>query len=179
MDINYDYISLFKYDIKNINELLSKIDASLWDINDLRQRMFAVHNKTKSIVYVWSDFSDETYDNVQVLIPSTDGLHQEVWKIAHEILNRYKEGKITKLMLAKLNSNSDIPEHMDMGNLTKIHRIHLPIKTNKKCIFSINGNAYNFEEGEVIEINNQRPHAVQNGEEERIHLICDILGDMK
>ena len=79
-------------------------------------------------------------------------------------------------MLAKLDGHSEIIEHFDQGNLTKIHRCHLPVITNNECLFFIDKKPYCFKPSFAFEFNNQRLHGVKNNsKEDRVHLICDIL----
>ena len=179
MDIGVDYKKLFNYDPHNLAQLLSNADDEVWTKNDVRQKLFAVHKNTKSIVYVWSNFSDDDYQNIETHIPQStkDELHQEVWKIANQIKGCFGDtSKITKLMLAKLDGQSQITEHYDQGNLTKIHRCHLPVITNEDCLFLIDKVPYHFKPDFAFEFNNQKMHGViNNSNTDRVHLICDIL----
>jgi aspartyl/asparaginyl beta-hydroxylase (cupin superfamily) len=133
---------------------------------------------TRSIIYVWSTFDDSDYENVTTIIePETDNLSKEVWSIGEEIRSHFGENaRITKLMLAQLIADGEITAHKDGGNLKKIHRCHYVLKSNDSCIFKIDHKPYSFKEGEVFEFNNQSLHYVKNsGNEDRVHLICDIL----
>ena len=57
------------------------------------------------------------------------------------------------------------------------HRIHVPIKTNKNVLFSVDGEKRELNQGEIIEINNLKDHFVENNDpnEDRIHLIMDFV----
>lgn len=179
MDIGVHYKELFGYDSEHLRHLLANANEEIWEKNDFRQKAFNVHRNTKSIVYVWSNFSDVDYQAIETHIPEDDPdpLHQEVWRIAQRMKRHYGEtSTITKLMLAKLDKRSEIIEHFDQGNLTRIHRCHLPVITNLECLFLIDRRAYNFMPGLAFEFNNQRLHGVKNNSEvDRVHLICDIL----
>jgi aspartyl/asparaginyl beta-hydroxylase (cupin superfamily) len=128
---------------------------------------------------VWSQPTDETYEAVHTHITEDDPfeLHREVWKVANQIRAHFgPAARITKLMLAQLFERSQIREHTDTGNLTAIHRCHLPIRTSPACLFLIDHQAYHFEASRVFEFNNQLPHGVMNdGDQDRVHLICDVL----
>ena len=80
-----------------------------------------------------------------------------------------------RINLAKLLPGSMIPEHMDTNiTLTHSHRVHMPVVTNEKVMFSVGGEKKHLREGEVWEINNKKAHWVENkSEEARIHLILD------
>jgi hypothetical protein len=173
MDIKVNYKTLFEYDINNLKQLLDSNSTSIWDKNHLKGR----RQETQAVVYVWTEHMDDLFTNIKTLIPNNeDPITKEVWEIAKRIALCYNEPTITRLQLAKLKVGDSIALHGDIKHLCLIHRVHLPIKTNKDCIFQLDGTDYNFIEGQVVEINNQKLHKVyNNGNEDRIHLICDIL----
>lgn len=179
MDIGVNCKDLFPYSCDHLVKLIQTVTPQDWEQSDLRQKSFAVHKNTQSIVYVWSAFADTNYQDVIAHIPPTHTrpLHAEVWKIGRLIRDYYgPNARITKLMLAKLKGPAEIAEHCDLGNLQIIHRCHLPIITNDQCIFAITHEAYRCKPNTVFEFNNQKPHGVKNmSNEDRIHLICDIL----
>ena len=175
MLLESDYVYLFKIN-SQIKELVSSLYEKNWEENDYRQKKFKVHKDTKSIIFVWSGFSDSNYKNVKVLIDRNHSvLSNAVWDIADKIKSKFNNGRITKLMLAKLNAKASILPHTDGANLAKIRRCHYVVKTNENCIFTIGKNSYNFKENECFEFNNQLEHGVINNGDPRIHLICDIL----
>ena len=56
------------------------------------------------------------------------------------------------------------------------HRIHVPITTNSRVRFMIDGKPYRFEVGKAYELNNQKQHSVMNkGNEDRITFIFDYI----
>ena len=82
----------------------------------------------------------------------------------------------TQAMLTRLQPKSMIKTHKDRGELTQVsHRIHVPIVTNDKCLFTIEHDQKNLKAGEIWMIDNtDRFHSVENGgDEHRIHLIVD------
>ena len=65
-------------------------------------------------------------------------------------------------LYAKLPSGESILEHYDGGlGFTLSHRIHVPIKTNKNVLFSVNGEERELNQGEIIEINNLKDHLLK------------------
>jgi len=176
MKLSNDFIPIAKYNCTNILNLIESIDASTWDKNEYRPSQ-DVNQDVKSIVFVWSYITDEDYKNVITVIKEEDDLSKEVWKIAKLIKDKFAaKSKITKLFLAKLKPNGFISTHTDDGNLAKIHRCHLVVKSNDLCIFTIKNNNYIFPVGLVFEVNNTELHSVMNNSnEDRIHLIVDIL----
>jgi hypothetical protein len=177
MQLSNDFIPLASYNSSILLNLLESIDISIWDKSEHRLSD-GLNTDVKSIVYVWSDILDEDYKNIMTIITEEhDEISKEVWKIANLIKNKFgSKSKITKLFLAKLKPNGHISSHTDDGNLAKIHRCHLVIKSNDSCIFTIKNNNYVFPVGLVFEVNNEVLHSVYNkGDSDRIHLIIDIL----
>lgn len=80
--------------------------------------------------------------------------------------------------LLSLSPNSYIKEHTDSssGYEDGFFRIHIPIQTNDKVIFTVNRKSLPMREGECWYANFNRPHFVSNdGEMDRIHLVIDCL----
>ena len=56
------------------------------------------------------------------------------------------------------------------------HRIHIPIVTNPRVRFMIDGRPHQLQVGRAYEINNQMNHSVMNkGDEDRITFIFDYV----
>ena len=56
------------------------------------------------------------------------------------------------------------------------HRIHVPITTNPRVRFMIDGQPYQLQVGQAYELNNQLMHSVMNkGDEDRITFIFDYV----
>lgn len=89
----------------------------------------------------------------------------------------YSHLEIKSLMLVKLYAYGDISEHIDEAGIYKYaHRVHIPLITNDRCVFTIDGEEGRMSKGEIVEINNIVPHSVVNGDQDRVHLIMDIIG---
>lgn len=76
----------------------------------------------------------------------------------------------------KLSSGSQIKEHtdydLDAENGTL--RLHIPIITNKKVYFKLNGKRVVLNEGECWYLRLSDPHSVaNNGVSDRVHLVID------
>jgi hypothetical protein len=88
------------------------------------------------------------------------------------------EVKVRQAMLTKLKAHTTIPRHRDRGLLTvKTHRIHVPIITNTKCVFTVGDESKNMAAGQIWIIDNVgRYHSVENnGDCDRVHLIVDAI----
>ena len=80
-------------------------------------------------------------------------------------------------MAAKLLAGGRITPHFDAHpSFRESHRIHVPVTTNRRVRFMIDGRPYQFEVGKGYEINNQLTHSVMNrGTEDRITFIFDYV----
>ena len=89
----------------------------------------------------------------------------------------YRKPVFPKVMLANLPSGSFIPPHVDGDERGYVpHKIHLPLRTNEKAFFILDGKQYHFAVGKAYEVNNGLRHAVANqGKTDRIHLIFECL----
>lgn len=83
---------------------------------------------------------------------------------------------LSSVRLMRLAAGSRIKEHTDDDLLLKNGqlRIHVPIVTNDKLVFVVDGRRLILREGETWYIDFSRPHWVYNGgETDRIHLVID------
>ncbi len=85
-------------------------------------------------------------------------------------------GQVTRAMIVSLNPNSKVYKHIDWGSYyVSKDRYHLPIKT-KGSINRCNGEEQVYLEGELWWFDNKKEHeAFNQSNEERIHIIFDIL----
>ena len=99
--------------------------------------------------------------------------------VMHDLIGRhYPPGcTIIRAMAAKLLSGGRINPHFDShASFRHSHRIHVPITTNNRVRFMIDGRPFRFDVGKAYEINNQKTHSVMNsGSEDRITFIFDYL----
>ena len=95
----------------------------------------------------------------------------------------YSSVGLKSLCFIKMDSNTKIYPHIDDEArdidtaYNYCHRIHIPLVTNDKVIFTIGGEDRHLKLGEVIEIDNLTEHSVvNNGSTDRIHLLIDFYG---
>jgi Aspartyl/Asparaginyl beta-hydroxylase len=83
--------------------------------------------------------------------------------------------------LMGLASGAVVPEHVDVGHYWRTHfRIHIPVITNPKVIFTCEGEKANMAAGECWIFDSFRTHDVHNGgADKRIHLVLDTVGGEK
>jgi hypothetical protein len=141
------------------------------------------HNKKYSLTQVnhvnfrWSNknTSPVEYFDLPLWEKHKDKLLPIMMKVVEPI--GYKKGYFPRVMFAKMNPGTVIPEHIDGNTKGWIpHKIHIPIITNKDVIFSVLGTGYHFEKGKAYEVNNSGMHGVKNtGSTIRIHFIFEYL----
>ena len=87
----------------------------------------------------------------------------------------YTRGMFPRVMLARMAPGGIIKPHRDANPAAKWpHKIHVPLLTNERVTFYVDGVPYKFAEGEAVEVNNMGVHAVTNeGDGDRIHLIFE------
>ena len=86
-------------------------------------------------------------------------------------------GEVIRAIVARLTAGEIIKAHSDVHpSFHCAHRIHVPVTTNSRVWFTIDGRPYQFEVGQAYEINNQKQHSVTNkGAEDRITFIFDYI----
>jgi len=178
MDIETPLKNLGAVDIEHLRQAILSQDESAWHEQEQRQKEYDVHVYTESIVMVFTDGSG--WPNIEISKqPGWDRLAEAAVPVMHHIVENYYSpgGTIIRAMAAKLVAGGIIKPHMDSHpSFRHGHRIHIPITTNPRVRFMIDGRPYQLEIGQVYEINNQKRHSVMNkGEEDRITFIFDYV----
>ena len=160
------------------------IDATLaqeeiaWKEDKYRQEEFEVHHSTESIVLVFVDL-ERWPDLVVSKEPGWPRLADVALPMMDDIISRFypQGGTVIRAMAAKLTAGGVINPHTDKHPSFHCgHRIHVPLTTNPRVRFMIDGQPYQFKVGEAYEINNQKKHSVMNkGAEDRITFIFDYV----
>ena len=172
------FIHYGNFDVSKILESINHPTLD-WDEFDIRQKIFIEHRYTKTIPLIFNyDFN--SFD----VVPTKHLLifQNELNKLESYLKNTIKkDGYIMRAILVKLLKNSIIPPHVDVVGKTLVlgKRLHIPIVTNKDCLFSVGDDIRNLNVGEIWEINNdKKTHGVSNnGDEDRIHLIVDWINN--
>jgi len=91
-------------------------------------------------------------------------------------LRKHYQFKDYAMLLALLQPGKDVGLHTDSGNILETcHRVHIPLITNPKCLYTIDDVTWHMKKGVIYEIDNMRPHTVLNGGVEvRVHLIANL-----
>lgn len=178
MDIAEPLRNLGSVDVGPLRDLILSQDEVAWHEDDFRQQVYDVHRETESIVMVFTHGNN--WPNAEIRKePGWDRLAEAAVPLMHELIARHyvPGGTIIRAMAAKLLVGGKIPPHTDTHQSFRAgHRIHVPITTNPRVRFIIDGQPYQFKVGEAYEINNQKEHAVSNkGKEDRITFIFDYV----
>jgi len=177
MNIDEPMKNLGDVDASSLIDAVLALDDEAWFQNVKRQNDYEVHKQTQSIVLV---FCDGPMDDLEVSKQEGwDLLADAAIPVMHDLIGRFYPpgGTIIRAMAAKLLSGGRINPHFDShATFRRSHRIHVPITTNNRVRFMIDGKPFRMEVGKAYEINNQKTHSVMNsGAEDRISFIFDYL----
>ena len=175
-EIGFNVNELFEHDVTQLKEKVLSISEEDWFKFEKRNESFIEHNSTHSIcLYSEAEEGDEVYSekikNEEFLKLFGDDLKA----LNEKYLNKYKSGRMSRILLARLDEFSKIPSHNDSGiHLNSCRRTHIPIVTNDDVEFYVNDEQYSFKENMVYEFDNTKKHAVyNNSEHKRVHMIVD------
>jgi len=178
MDIDTPLRELGEIDTTALRMAILEQEEAAWHEDEFRQQTYDVHNETESIVLVFTDGSNWPNSDIRKE-PGWDRIADVAVPVMHEIIDRHypKGGTIIRAMAAKLIAGGKIKPHCDTHPSFRCgHRIHVPITTNHRVRFMIDGRPYQLEVGQAYEINNQKQHSVMNkGAEDRITFIFDYV----
>ncbi len=178
MDIDRPLRELGAIDTTALRDAILGQEDIAWHEDESRQESFYVHDRTRSIILVALD--DSIWPNGPVSRgPGWRRLTDVALPVMQEIIkNHYPEGgEVIRAVAASLAAGANIKAHNDIHqSFHCAHRIHVPITTNPKVWFTINGRPYQLKPGQAYEINNQKQHSVVNrGAEGRITFIFDYI----
>ena len=171
MDIDVAMRSFGKVDMEPLGAAIRAADDAVWNEYVERQKSYEVHEQTRSIVLLFAGV--DHWPEVEISRqPGWARFADVAVPVMHEII-----GTIIRAMAAKLMAGGRIVPHRDAHPSFRAgHRIHVPIATNPRVRFMIDGRPVRLEVGEAYEINNQKVHSVMNkGDTDRIHFIFDYL----
>jgi hypothetical protein len=163
-------------DIARLREAVLAIPEAQWDAENAdKPNRFEALDRTRHIVFRFvSNFRDwrDSYD--RPLWAEWKPLLEPVLAQATRDYG-YERGVFPRVMLARMAPGGVIKPHVDANAAAKWpHKIHVPLLTNDKVTFFIDGVGYHFPEGEAVEVSNMAVHAVENaGTTDRIHLIFE------
>jgi hypothetical protein len=161
-----------------LSEVILAQQEAAWHEDSYRQETYDVHRQTESIVLVFTDLKGWPEIDIRKE-PGWDRLAKVAFPIMHDIIRRLYPpgGTIIRAMAAKLLAGGKITPHVDSHpSFHRGHRIHIPITTNPRVRFMIDGRPHKLQVGQAYEINNQKTHSVMNkGKQDRITFIFDYM----
>ena len=175
-EIGFTVNELFEHDVTQLKEKVLNISEEDWLKFEKRNDLFIEHSSTDAIcLYSEAEEGDEVYaekiKNEEFLKLFVDDLKA----LNEKYLSVYKFGRMSRILLTRLDVHSKIPSHNDSGiHLNYCRRTHIPIVTNDDVEFYVNDKLYSFKENMVYEFDNTKKHAVyNNSDHKRIHMIID------
>ena len=178
MNIDTSLRKLGVVDTTALRDAILAQDDVAWKEDNYRQEEFEVHHDTESIVLVFVAL-DKWPEIVVSQEPGWPRLSAVALPVMNDIISRLYPpgGTVIRAMAAKLLAGKKITPHMDCHpSFHAGHRIHVPITTNPRVRFMIDGQPHQLKVGEAYELNNQKTHSVMNkGSEDRITFIFDYV----
>ena len=178
MDIDVPLRDLGPVAVEPLTKAVLALTEDDWRAQSIRQDEYEVHRQTQSIVLVFTD--GQGWPNIEVKKEAGwDLLAELAMPLIHNVLAEHYEpgGTIIRAMAARLPADNIIKPHVDRHpSFHSSHRIHVPLTTNSRVRFMIDGRPYRLVVGRAYELNNQKNHSVMNkGSQDRITLIFDYL----
>lgn len=182
MDIESRLRELGAVDSTALRAAILAQDQAAWHEQLYRQQEYDVHQQTESIVLVFVNL--EVWPDIEIhKQPGWDRLAAAAVPVMHGIIEQHYPpgGTIVRAMAAKLLAGGKIAPHVDTHpSFHRGHRIHVPITTNPRVRFMIDGRPHQLQVGQAYEINNQMNHSVMNkGTADRITFIFDYFPPQK
>ncbi len=178
MNIDSPLRELGEVDSSALAEAILAQDEAAWHEDTLRQKTFDVHYDTQSILMLFVDL-ERWPDIIVSREAGWDRLADVALPLMNDIISRHYPagGTVIRAMAAKLLSGKNISPHVDKHeSFHRGHRIHVPITTNPRVRFMIDGRPYQFKVEQAYELNNQKRHSVANkGADDRITFIFDYV----
>lgn len=164
------------YNIDKIKDYTSDF-SSQWLLDTSRQDNYDVHKDTVSYFVYRANLMWKSGQDFVVKKESEDSRLIEMLEPIIKNLEKIHDGVRGMVLLIKLKAREDISIHFDSGDYLMLSkRNHIPIVTSDNVFFGVGDEKISMQAGECWEINNSRPHLVENNSDiDRIHLLIDIM----
>jgi len=178
MNIDVPLLELGAIDSTALREAVFDQEDAAWYEDESRQKSFYMHDQTRSLVLLALD-DTKWPDRLVRKGPGWERIADVAMPIMEEIITKHYPagGDVIRAVVASLKAGANIKAHTDgHKSFHCAHRIHVPISTNPKVWFTIDGRPHQFKLGQAYEINNIKQHSVVNkGDEDRITFIFDYI----
>ena len=125
----------------DVGPLEQKLEPLDWNAYTFRQTKFNVHRETLTVPLLWNE------------VPSREEVPHQWYTHFKEDLDRialHLKAHIHTALLIKLPAGRSIQPHVDAAPHFKLyHRIHIPIVTNPKCLFTVGNETIHMKKGEM------------------------------
>lgn len=157
--------------------------ALINDLNICQEFNWPLHFNQNDYTGSWSSFSLRSISGDEFdIVATANAKYQDTPTLKkcsyfREVIDFFECPK-EAVRLLSLSPQSYIKEHRDdsAGYRDGFFRIHVPIQTNPKVVFKLNGNTLPMQVGECWYADFNLPHYVANdGENDRIHLVLDCI----
>lgn len=185
MDLGKPIVEYGLADITDLREKMLLQPASFWE-SDRVNRVSLAGNRPGNAVFFYNDMPKSVNRNI---IRETKSGHVNVLRYAdrplfgeiqalieRDIQPSFPDCDVMRVQLAELPPGEVITPHRDIGILTVIHRLHVPIVTHAGVKFIIARQPYFLEAGRLFDLNNVVVHSVVNESDVmRVHLLVDMI----
>lgn len=169
---------LGELDIAELKNKVLELPNSIWaEQNKVKPNKFGVLDQTEHIVFRFiNSFKDHRLYSDKAIWEDWKPVIQPILEAATKAYG-YQQAEYPRIMLAKLPAGESIKPHIDRSPAAQFpHKIHLPILTNDETFFILEDEKFKMNEGVLYEVNNRIKHSVvNNGSEDRIHLIFELF----
>jgi hypothetical protein len=165
-------------DVAALRAAVMAIPEATWNAeNEKKPNRFSALDRTRHIVFRFVATTDDWRGSRDLALWAEWRTLLEPVLAAATRPYGYARAEFPRVMLARMAPGGVIHPHRDQNPSARWpHKIHVPLQTNDKVVFSIDGKGYHFPEGRAVEVNNIGVHAVTNGgETDRIHLIFEYF----
>jgi hypothetical protein len=179
IDFNFNFFK--EFDVLDLKNTVEKFSTE-WDIDISRQSTVYEGRPNPHVnthTYIIQDSS--LYWDKGTLFSKEIKDQEIIYTFSHIVkeLEERMAGQSARMLLIKLDANSEVFTHKDSGDyLSNVRRFHIPIITNDKVYYTVGGEKIHMKQGDCYEINNLKLHSVNNDSEyDRVHLLIDIMPD--
>lgn len=162
-------------DIQLIDNLMDALPSYTEWPNTGREEHFKVHQHTKSL-FIRCHIQPYV-DQGKILDHPPRKQYPQIEPILDFVTSLGYGKRIDRAVIAALPPHKKILRHVDTDPFFIRNRIHVPLKTNPNVLFHSGDIDYYMEKGKVYIINNNtEEHGVtNNSDQERLHLIVDVV----
>ena len=168
-------------DISTIRDRIIAIPPEVWEreqANSPNYNQGGVLKQTRHIIFKFSNKISQPFMYFDMPIWSEwEASLQPIMDTAVKVFG-YERVVFPRVMFARLPAGCRIGAHSDGGiPRSRPHKLHIPITTNPETFFLHPPHGrYHLQPGRVYEVDNCRPHGVENnGTTDRIHLIFECM----